>query len=478
LVIAAGLLTFALHLAFNGSRRSTVGAVSRARLNLLLITLDTTRADRLGAYGFRDVATPNLDLLAREGVLFEQTSTVAPLTLPAHSSLFTGQFPPRHAVHDNGGFVLPASQHTLAEILNTNRFHTGAFVGSYVLNAATGLNQGFDRYGDEFIHTPDAVNAVRLRRPANEVADDAIDWMARVPPADPFFAWLHFYDPHAPYEPPEPFASIYGSEGYLGAIAFVDSQIGRVLDALRQRRLLERTIVAVTGDHGEGLGEHGERTHKLFVYESVLHVPLILRVPSGFAPGRRVDSVTRSVDVLPTLLDLLGIADTDARDGTSLTPLMTGRVADLGLEAYAESAYPLLHFGWSDLRSFRVGNFKYIEAPRPELYDLRNDPDEQHNLYAVNQQRAIRLAAGLRALERSARNGAAQQPADSASMLGEETRQRLAALGYVGAGHSSPERNDRADPKDKIALLEQIAATQEALNASLGGTAARGDRQH
>ena len=279
--------------------------VRASDLNLLIVTLDTTRADRIGAYGYAGVQTPNLDRLAREGVLFEQAASSAPLTLPAHSSLFTSKFPPEHGVRDNGGFFLAPRETTLATVLKGHGYRTGAFVGAYVLDAKWGINQGFDTYFDDFdLSKYKAISLGAIQRPGNEVIDHGLQWLDRIGAKPPgrFFAWMHLYDPHAPYEPPEPYRSMYPDRPYIGEIAFADAQVGRVLSYLETHALLDRTIVVVMGDHGESLGDHGEATHGFFVYESVAHVPLIIRAPfSATLGGRRVADVVRSVDVMPTV---------------------------------------------------------------------------------------------------------------------------------------------------------------------------------
>src|SRR5919112_1324859 len=270
--------------------------VSRDRLNLVIVTLDTTRADRIGAYGARDVETPVLDRLATEGVLFDQAVSVAPLTLPAHSSIFTGKFPPEHGVRDNGGFFLGADQVTLAEVLKARGYRTGAFVGAYVLDSKWGVNQGFDTYFDEFdLSQVRAVSLSAIQRPANEVVDKALPWIDESK-ASPFFAWIHLYDAHSPYRPPEPFASRYKEHPYNGEIAFTDSQVGRVVSLLQSRGLYDRTLVVVMGDHGESLGDHGEAAHGFFVYNSVTHVPFVIRAPFAATKQRKVADPVRSVD--------------------------------------------------------------------------------------------------------------------------------------------------------------------------------------
>jgi len=443
--------------------RSTTGTevgglprgVARDRLNLVVVTLDTTRADRIGTYGARDVETPTIDRLANEGVLFEQAVSVAPLTLPAHSSIFTGKFPPEHGVRDNGGFFLGPEQTTLAELLKARGYRTGAFVAAYVLAAKWGINQGFDTYFDDFdLSQTRALSLSAIQRPANEVLDKALPWIDKSGDAR-FFAWIHLYDPHSPYRPPEPFASRYKAHPYNGEIAFVDSQIARLVAALRARNLYDRTIIVVMGDHGESLGEHGEGSHGFFVYNSVTHVPLVIRAPFTLTARRRVSDPVRSVDVMPTVLDLLGASLPPGISGVSLVPLMTGAKAELGLDAYSEAMYPLHHYGWSDLHALRSGRYKVIDAPRPELYDVDRDPGETTNLFADRRALGDRMIAQLRAIEGGFTKTAAAMPAAD---VDPEARERLAALGYVGTfvATSSDPRAGRADPKDKIALFNEL----------------------
>ena len=429
-------------------------------LNLLVITLDTTRADRIGAYGFRDIETPAIDRLAAEGVLFEQTMASAPLTLPAHSSIFTGLFPPEHGVRDNGGFFLAPTQITLGTTLKKAGFATGAVVAAYVLDGKWGLNQGFDSYVDEFdLPTNRGFGLGEIRRPGNEVVDRALPWLEKVKDRR-FFAWLHFYDPHTPYQPPEPFKSRYADHPYSGAIAFTDAQVARVLEFLDRNGLLDRTIVAVIGDHGEGLNQHNEGTHGFFIYESTTRVPFIIRAPFASMRGRRVADPVRGVDLMPTVLDLLGLPAPNGLAGVSLAPLMTGAKTTLDLEGYAEALYPLHHFGWSELRAWRAGQYKVIDAPRPELYDISKDPHETTNLYAERRTVADGMIARLRAREKDESSRAAAQPAPE---VDPEARARLAALGYVGSfvATSAGPSTDRADPKDKITLFNLMTESRE-----------------
>ncbi|MGD9902860.1 MAG: sulfatase-like hydrolase/transferase [Vicinamibacterales bacterium] len=458
---AIGLAALAAGLWWSGwppFRRSLpFGAASR--LNVLLVTLDTTRADRLGAYGFSGVQTPVLDRLAADGVVFERAVTSAPLTLPAHTSIMTGLYPPRHGVRDNGGFFVSQDTVTLAETLKGQGYRTGAFVGAYVLDSRWGLDQGFDTYVDDFdLSAYESPTLATVERPGNEVVDRATAWLETALPAAPFFAWVHFYDPHSPYRAPEPYGSVYVRQPYLGEIAFVDAQIGRLVSYLAERGLAERTLVVVVGDHGESLGEHGEGTHGFFLYESTTRVPLIVRVPgSGLAP-RRVPTVVRTVDIVPTLLDVLGLPPADRIDGRSLAPLMRGEATDLGLQAYAEAFYPRLHFGWSELLSLHAGGVKYIAAPRPEVYDLAADPAESRNLFDQRRDEAEQAIVSLRALERVAAAGAPQPAAVDA-----ETRRRLTALGYVASFAAAPpaDATNLADPKDKVELFTLMTRAQE-----------------
>jgi len=434
--------------------------VSRDRLNLVIVTLDTTRADRIGAYGSPSVETPAFDRLAQEGVLFEQAVSVAPLTLPAHSSLFTGKFPPEHGVRDNGGFFLGAEHLTLAEVLKSRGYRTGAFVGAYVLDSKWGIDQGFETYFDQFdLSEQRAVSLGAIQRPANEVIDRALPWIEQAADA-PFFTWIHLYDPHTPYRPPEPFATRYKGHPYNGEIAFADSQIGRVLARLQALGLYERTVIMVIGDHGESLGDHGEAAHGFFIYNSVTHVPFVVRAPFREAQRRRVRDPVRTVDVMPTALDLLGMAIPSGISGVSLVPLIAGAAREMQLDAYSEAMYPLHHYGWSDLRALRSGRYKVIDAPRPELYDIDRDPREESNLYAERRQLGDRLIAQLRSVEaRFTKTQASLPPTD----IDPEARQRLAALGYVGSfvATAADARTSRADPKDKIGLFNKLGEATE-----------------
>jgi len=382
--------------------------------SVVVITLDTTRADRLSPYGFMNVTLPNIERIAREGVVFDQAASVAPLTLPAHASLFTGLLPPHHGVRENADPPLADLHLTLAEILRARGFRTAAFVGSSIVDPDRGLQQGFDEY---------APAGSRQRR-GDAVVDDAIRWLDRTGPA-PFLMWVHLYDPHRPYDPPEPFGSTYAHNPYVGEIAFADAQIGRLLAALGRQGALDRAVLVIAGDHGESLGEHGERDHGVLLYENVLRVPLVIRA-SGLA-ATRIAELVRLTDVMPTILELAGVPRPPT-DGVSLVPLMRGRARSLDLDAYAESLYGE-RFEQGSGRAIRVRQYKFIERPAPELYDLAVDPFEATNIYdghrALGRALAARIAAigGIRGADRS---GDLPIPAD--------LRQRLGALGYLGGG--------------------------------------------
>jgi arylsulfatase A-like enzyme/Tfp pilus assembly protein PilF len=431
--------------------------VNQESLNVIVITLDTTRWDRLGAYGDRAAETPNLDRLAAEGVLFEQAITSVPLTLPAHSTLFTGKLPPRHGVRDNGGYVLDPKQRTLAAMLKESGRATGAFVGAFVLDSKWGLNQGFDTYFDKFdVSKFKSISLGDVARRANEVVDHAMPWLEQHAGA-PFFAWLHFYDAHSPYDAPEPFRSRFREHPYAGEIAFVDQQVGRVLQWLDSKKLTERTIVIAIGDHGESLNEHGEGTHGLFIYDATTRVPFIFRAPFSGLAGRRIKSAVRSEDVLPTVLDMIGAPVPQDVEGQTLVPLMTGRKEDLDLAAYSESLYARNHYGWSELKALRSGRFKYIATTKPELYDLERDPGELKNLYDERRSLADRMAAELQKL------AAEQEAGEATRSVDPETRERLAALGYIGSFSQTVRKPGELlpDPKDKIDIFNLMTSAHE-----------------
>jgi arylsulfatase A-like enzyme/predicted Zn-dependent protease len=429
-------------------------AVTRAtRPNVLLISIDTLRADRLGAYGHAAARTPQLDALAARGLRFSQATTVVPLTLPAHASLLTGTFPAFHGVRDNGGFELGPEQVTLAETLQAQGYDTGAFVAAFVLDSRWGLAQGFDHYFDDFdLSKYSGVGLDSVQRRGDEVVARAADWLDG-PRQSPFFAWVHLYDPHAPYDAPAEYRARFpaGLDGaYDAEVAFADAQVGELLRRLGPERLA-RTLVAVVGDHGESLGEHQEQAHGFFIYDATLSVPLILAGPS-VAPGV-IDDQVRLVDLMPTLLELAGVSVPGAVQGRSLLPLARGERLDL--VAWSETFYPRYHYGWSELEALRDGRFKFIAAPRPELYDLRADPRETRDLAASDPRR---VAAFTRALDDLRTRLGTPRAARGPGPVTREVEERLQALGYVGGAVSARhlEERPRADPKDRIGLYNLL----------------------
>ncbi|HVR44637.1 MAG TPA: sulfatase-like hydrolase/transferase [Thermoanaerobaculia bacterium] len=451
LLAAAGMLLWRE----NASRAVPSRALPGA--NVLLITLDTTRADRIGAYGWQRAETPHLDALAREGIVFENCIAPSGYTLPSHSSIMTGLYPPRHGVRLNGEAALADSRTTLAERLSERGYATAAFVAAFVLDKRWGLAQGFDHYDDEFQLDPgQRLDLARVQRPADEVVDAALEWLEGRDRAKAFFGWVHLYDPHVPYDPPEPFRSRFAAGGpsslYDGEIAFVDSQLARLLKWLDRENLANDTVVIVVGDHGEGLGSHGEGEHGYYVYDYTVRVPLILRVPG--VPATRVRTQVRTIDLLPTLADLVMGQPAEPVQGTTLLPLLDGDSADHPPYAYSESMVTYLQYGWSALYSLRTNDYKYIEAPRRELYELGTDPGETVNRFDDMRRVALELRNELtRMREEDSRQESEVQEAN----LDEETLRMLASLGYVGGASVRPsDDGDLADPKDKLHLFESV----------------------
>jgi arylsulfatase A-like enzyme/predicted Zn-dependent protease len=415
-------------------------------LSVLLVTLDTTRADRLGAYGHPAAATPRFDALAERGVLFRQAYAHVPLTCPSHASLLTGRLPPRHGVRDNGGFVLAADIPTLAERFADAGHRTAAFVSAFVLDRRFGLARGFGTYHDRVpaAAAEDHGDPSRRSVRAEETVGRALEWL-RTDPARPFFLWVHLFDPHQPYEPPEPFASRFREDPYQGEIAYMDAQLGRLLEAEAARRAL----VAVVGDHGEGLGDHEEVTHSYFIYSNTQRVPLLLALPGHLPEGTTVEGIARGVDLAPTLLDLAGLPALPDADGVSLTPQITGaRSGDVG-PAYLESYHPRFWWGAQELLGLRSGRWLFIEAPRPELYDVAADPSEKTNLAAARPTELEALRNRLRGFN------AGGAPPEGRSPMDAETERNLRALGYLGAGAAPPE-GPLPDAKDNGPLLDLV----------------------
>jgi arylsulfatase A-like enzyme len=427
---------------------------------VVVVTFDTTRADRLGCYGYEAAETPNLDRLARESVLFEQALAPVPTTLPSHSTMFTGLYPQDHGVRYNLMFTLGPQAVTLAEVLRGTGFETAAFPASYVVGSKFGLDQGFDLYVEPPAPDPrgkaGAAGHVGLARSATEGVDDALEWLAGR--AGKVFVWLHFYDPHWPYTPPFPYSSRFREEPYDGEIAYTDAQFGRFVTALREDPAWSRTLLVVAGDHGEGLYDHEERFHANLVYQTTQRVPLIIHAPGHGA--RRVEESVGLVDIMPTVLDYLGLPAPGVQRGTSLRAAMSGGRLERR-DLYFESHAGALSYGWDTLEGVRYGRWKLIDSNDPELFDLDEDPDERTNLIALEPDRVQELRGVLDNLRPSLLDESQAVEAQNA-LLDPETEAFLASLGYVGSvGSGSAE--DAPQPRRMIDLEPELLRAQAAV---------------
>ena len=426
---------------------------------VLLVTIDTLRADRLGAYGHAGARTPVIDALAARGVRFADATAHAPLTHPSHAAIMAGRYPGAFDIRLNGMTPLPADATTLAERFQAAGYATGAVVASVILDESYGLGQGFASYDDRITARAGDIALSTLQRRAAEVTDRALSWLTRrsAQRDGRWFLWVHYYDPHLPYDAPGA-GEASGARAYDAEVAYVDRELGRLLKAVDTAS----TLIVVTSDHGEGLGDHGEADHGYFIYDSTLHVPLIIAGP-GITP-RVVEEQVRSIDIAPTLLDLAGQGPTTTNrqpiDGESLRPLMNGATRRDVPPSYAESWYPKLHFGWSELRSLRVGEWKYIAAPKPELYDLRVDAGEAKNVVDARGTVAGRMAADMQRTVSSF----ADAPA-ATTRPDPEAEARLRALGYVGSMAPVATATGGDDPKDRLA---DYIAYRDRFNRALG----------
>lgn len=432
------------------------------RTPVLLIIVDTVRADRLSCYGARRVRTPAMDALAAQGVRFDRALAEVPTTPPSHAVILTGTYPMYNGVR---GFIsgpLPKGVGVLAEAFQRHGYDTAAFVSSAVLESSWGFNRGFQEYDDRFnVRQVETSNPAAIERRAEETVGRLLAWFQARPTggtgARPFFVWLHLYDPHARYDPPEPFRAQYAGHLYDGEIAYADSQLARLFEYLRNNRLYDRTLIALLSDHGESLGEHGEDEHGFFIYNSTLHVPLIFKLPSGMGTPHVVRRLVGIIDVAPTLLDLLHLQDPLSRQfqGMSLASDILGKGAGRERPVYAETYYPRDSFGWSELYGISTGQFKYIQAPRPELYDLLKDPQELHNVYAERRSLAAALREQLIGIER---RYTSTQPAATAPPLPPETVEKLKSLGYIAySGAAQPAAaGPLPDPKDHLKVFKAV----------------------
>ena len=465
--------------ACSGQLRPTAAPIAAGALrgaNVLLVTIDTLRADYVGAYGITRGATPTLDRLAGEGIRFETVYAHVPLTI------MTGVYPFTSGVRDNGSFRFDGARPTLASALKRAGYDTAAFVGAFPVDARFGLNAGFDVYDDNYGSRPAGGELSVLERPAEEVLAPASAWLSAHQSAirnqsatrnpqfaiqNPWFVWVHLYDPHDPYEPPEPYRSRYAADPYAGEVAYADAALGAFLDRLRSSGALARTLVAITADHGESLGEHGERTHGLFAYNATLRVPLVMWAPPVVRPGA-VSSPARLVDVTPTILDLVGVNAGATFDGRSVRPVADGERAASDPGSYFEALNANLARNWAPLSGLVQSGVKLIDLPVPELYDLRTDPAERQNLYA-------RRADLAKPLERQLDTLTANAVKPAAGPVDRETAQRLQSLGYIVAPAPKPAHAFTAldDPKNLIGLQNRLDTALDALKRADAGGAER-----
>lgn len=457
-LVIAGIL-------FTGCSRKPDNSAVAGKLsgqNLLLITLDTTRADRLGCYGYKPAATPALDALAARGVLFENALAQVPLTLPSHCSILTGRYPREHGVRDNGANALGPSHPTLAGIFKEHGYKTGAFVSTFVLDSRFGLERGFDTYSDDMGETGYKIQPLEWQQPANTISDRALAWL-EAEKKNPFFCWVHYYDPHQPYVPPQHVMKPE-LEPYDGELAFVDTQVKRIMDWLQASKLTERTLVVVVGDHGEAFGEHGESGHSHFVYNENLHVPMFFAHPTVIPSGKRVPAITEALDVFPTVLGLFGFKSPEGLMSRSLTAgLAGGKLEDA--VAYAESLFVFNSFGWAEQRALTTTRWKYVSSVKPQLFDRIADPRERESVLASQPKVGAKLLADLKARYESMPPGQA-----AVAELDQAARTALQGLGYVGGGSTKSKdeflTEGLPDPKDHLELIQKFKVVQTIMESA------------
>lgn len=437
--------------------------------NILLITLDTLRADHLSCYSSKSASTPNIDALAARGVRFAQAVAQVPLTTPSHASILTGAYPQIHKLRDNGEFVLDGSIPTLATLTKDAGLETVAFVGAAVLNHHFGLHRGFDYYGDNLNEKRDAklLPGVVAELRGEAVTRRALDWLDQrakpgaATPARNFLLWTHYYDAHFPYDPPEPYGSRFQKDKYSGEIAYVDYQVGELLKGLAARGLAERTLVVLMADHGESLGDHGEFTHGVFLYDSTMHIPLMVAGP-GVPAGKVITQQVRSIDVMPTIVDYLGLSPGNQAQGVSLLPAVLEGKSSPANFAYMETLYPKTALGWAELRAVRTDEWKYVAAPKPELYYLAEDPAEARSVKESQKAQAAQL-------DRQVWEVAG--PRESLGKLvriqvDDETLRQLQSLGYASGGTRRDLCIDMSgpDPKDRAHILAVLETVSNHMN--------------
>ena len=447
-----------LVLAAVGTGLAAVGGWRYARVSapvagpIIVISIDTLRADHLPIYGYTKVKTPAIDALAADGLVFERAYSHAPQTLPAHAALLSGRLPFENGVRDNVGFTVKAGERMLPQLLRERGFATGGVVSSYVLRKETGIGQGFDFFDAEMPPSSPDLSIGQVQRDGGESEAIAEHWLDSVGTSR-LFLFLHLYEPHKPYAPPDRFKQY---APYDGEIAYSDEIVGRLMTYLKTHQLYDRSTIVLLSDHGEGLGDHGEQEHGLFVYEEAIHVPLIIKQEGNVGKGRRVSDLVQHVDLVPTLLDLVKAPAPGNLPGRSLKPLLEGTGQLPPATIYSEALYARYHFGWSELVAVTDERYRYIKAPHEELYDLTRDPHERTN---IADQRAQARTALRTALDSVTAGATIQAP----GTVSAEARERLQSLGYVGAQASAPtaEGDSLADPKDKRQILEQYRAAMD-----------------
>jgi arylsulfatase A-like enzyme/Flp pilus assembly protein TadD len=416
------------------------------RLNVLLITMDTTRADRLASYGYTKGKTPSLDSLAQKGVRFENVYCQVPLTLPSHCSIMTGTYPVYHNVHNNGSYVLGAEQLTLAEVLKGKGLKTAAFVASFSVDSRFGLNKGFEVYDDNF-QPGLPFKPVNSEKKAEQVFNVFSPWLDKNA-GNQFFCWVHFFDPHLPYQPPSPYKEQFADNPYDGEIAYMDYYIGAIIEKLKEKNILDRTLIVLAGDHGEAFGEKVETGHGVFLYEGTMRVPLIFYAENHLPKGKVVKGRVRLIDIMPTILDMLNVPKPAPNQGMSLISYFRGQ-KNSNLESYIETYYPRENYGWSELIGLVDRDWKFIRAPKPELYNLKSDPKEDQNAFASQQKMAAKMS---RRLDELIKKSAGPKGATPRALTVEE-QERLRSLGYTNFS-STTAKSSYPDPKDKVDLLK------------------------
>ena len=428
--LCAGLVVSSLSFQKRGDRK----------LNVLLITIDTLRADRLSCYGSQFLKTPHIDSLAERGVVFTRAFANTSTTLPSHTNILLGTTPLYHGVHENLNFVVSEELLTMAEYLKSHGYATGAFVGAYALDSRFGLSQGFDTYDDDYARTH-SVNPATLERKAEAVVANALAWLGRQDSL--WFLWIHLWDPHTPYEPPEPFKTQYKKNPYDGEVAYVDLTLGSLFDHMEENDLFDKTAVIFTGDHGESLGQHGEETHGIFAYNTTIWIPLILSIP-GKKPGR-IDHYVSHIDIFPTVSDILRMEKSSFLQGTSLFPALDGKKLP-ERPIYIESLYPYYSLGWAPLKGFIHQKRKFIDSPIPELYELDQDFYEQKNLAPKE-----KLDKYRKRLEDIIGSLTPSREIEAERTVDRETREKLRSLGYVSGAQIR--KKESFTPQDDIKVL-------------------------